>query len=183
MRLLVVIVTALMVTSWVILAGFLLGEFQIKGIELTLPKSTSDFSTSTGILNGLFSSFAVLLALIAVLLQGRELRASNIAQNEQAISLRMQVEQQSEAVKAQLLNAEMVADQLKQQLVANEVLVLQAQQQYHSSEVSRMEQMLEKLDGDFGKAELYKNALKKKKVHIAHLKKIEAEFERIGSKK
>ena len=88
MKLVVLCISITIFSSWVILSWVLLGHADISWLTLSLPKTTSEFGDSVGILNGLFSAFAVVLALVAVLLQGRELKASTKAQNEQADALK-----------------------------------------------------------------------------------------------
>jgi len=85
---------------WVSLAAFLLGyippEYLLENIrQLALPKSTTDLGDSLAILDGIFTSIAIILGLIAILLQGKELKESTKAQTEQAHSLSIQIDQQN----------------------------------------------------------------------------------------
>ncbi|WP_138774436.1 hypothetical protein [Desulfohalovibrio reitneri] len=70
--------------------------------ELSLPESTSELGDSIAIIDGLFSSLAIVLGLVAVLIQGKELKESTKAQIDQYTALKEQKEQQD---KANLLNA------------------------------------------------------------------------------
>ncbi len=70
-------------------------------IGLSFPETTSEAGDSLVAVEGIFSSVAVVLALIAVLLQGRELKASTFAQREQAAALQVQSSQQIDAIKMQ----------------------------------------------------------------------------------
>jgi len=62
--------------------------------KLTLPTSTTQLGDSLAVLDGLFTSIAIVLGLVAILLQGRELKESTKAQTEQAHSLSIQIGQQ-----------------------------------------------------------------------------------------
>lgn len=149
--------------TWVSLSYFLLGGVSIPWLELTLPKSTSEFGDSVGILNGLFSALAVVLAQVAVLLQGRELKESTKAQSEQANALKAQLKQQELINSEQFKRSQTMMGQLQQQQIATRVIILQAQQQYHSAEITRMDSILEKIEGNHAKNELLKDAYQKRK--------------------
>ncbi len=87
---------------WVSLAALLTGYIPIEYFpenirHLSLPKSTSDLGDSLTILDGIFTSIAIVLGLIAILLQGKELKESTKAQTEQAHSLSIQIHQQNSA--------------------------------------------------------------------------------------
>lgn len=179
MRFIVFILAITVFGAWVSLSYFLLGGVSIPWLELTLPKSTSEFGDSVGILNGLFSALAVVLALVAVLLQGRELKESTKAQSEQANALKAQLKQQELINSEQFKRSQTIMGQLQQQQIATRVIILQAQQQYHSAEITRMDSILEKIEGNHAKNELFKGCLSKKKEHIERLKVIQEEFKKI----
>ena len=179
MKFFILLITLVIISSWIGLSLLLLGHIQIEGIQLELPKSMASFGDASGILNGVFSSFAVILALITVLFQGKELRESTAAQNEQSQSLKEQLQHQQKITKSQLERSQAIMSQLEQQQVTNKILILQAKQQYHSSEISRMDSVLDKLDGDFSKQKLYNNCISKKKEHVEHLKDIENDFKKL----
>jgi len=85
---------------WVGLAVFLTGYISTEYLpenlrQLTLPKSTADLGDSLAILDGVFTSIAIVLGLVAILLQGKELKESTKAQTEQAHSLSIQINQQN----------------------------------------------------------------------------------------
>lgn len=85
---------------WVGLAAFLTGyvpaEYLPENLRhLALPESTTDLGDSLAILDGVFTSIAIILGLIAILLQGKELKESTKAQTEQAHSLSIQINQQN----------------------------------------------------------------------------------------
>jgi hypothetical protein len=85
---------------WIGLAAFLTGYIPAEYLpenfrQLTLPKSTTDLGDSLAILDGVFTSIAMVLGLIAILLQGKELKESTKAQTEQAHSLSIQINQQN----------------------------------------------------------------------------------------
>jgi len=69
--------------------------------SLAFPRTTSEAGDSLVVVEGLFSSLAVVLALVAVLLQGRDLKASALAQKDQAVALEVQSSQQVDAIKMQ----------------------------------------------------------------------------------
>ena len=68
---------------------------------LKLPDSTATLGDSLGVFDGLLSSVAVLLALLAVVLQGRALQQQNL-QHERALKV------SAISTKLQFLNAEVV---------------------------------------------------------------------------
>ena len=177
--LVVVVLSVLLFGSWLALSVVLLGWVSVETFTLTLPNSTAEFGDSIGMLNGLFSSFAVLLALVAVVLQGRELRASTDAQNKQAEALRKQLDTQKKINEQQLVRSQTMIDQLRQQQLANEVVVLQAQQQYHASEIARMDAILDKIGGNREKSDLFESCVSKKKEHIAELGSIHSQIKKI----
>jgi hypothetical protein len=179
MKLVVLCISITIFSSWVILSWVLLGHADISWLTLSLPKTTSEFGDSVGILNGLFSAFAVVLALVAVLLQGRELKASTKAQNEQADALKAQLENQEKVNDEQLRRSHTMVEQLQQQQIANRAIILQAQQQYHSAEIVRMDAILEKLDGRRDKEDVFNRCLAKKNDHIADLKAVHKEIKAI----
>ena len=74
----------------------------------------------------------------------------------------------------------MMIGQLQQQQIANQVIILQAQQQFHSTEITRMDTILERLEGSHDKAELFNNCVSKKNDHIAALKNIHKKITEIG---
>ena len=166
MKILIILISLTLFTSWLLLSYFLLGHMDASWLQVKLPESTAELGDSLGILNGLFSALAVVLALVAVLLQGRELRASTKAQNEQAEALKAQLIHQEKINEEQLRRSQTMIEQLRQQQIATQVITLQAQQNYHATEIARMEAVLEKLEGNHEKAELFNNSLNKKKQHI-----------------
>ncbi|MDQ6962581.1 MAG: hypothetical protein Q9M28_08650 [Mariprofundaceae bacterium] len=181
MRLLIAIIALFVIGIWVFLAYFLMGEINIPHISLALPKSTESFSNSTTFLTGLLSSFSVILGLIAVLLQGKELKESTSAQRAQATALEKQSESQQKVLASQLDRSEAMVKQLEQQATANRILILQAKQQYDSSEVSRMDSILNQLKVKDIKTTnnlLFENCVAKKKVHIKSLKDIQNEMDK-----
>lgn len=179
MRLFVFILSLGVFGAWILLSYVLLGGIDAPWLKLTLPKSTSEFGDSVGILNGLFSALAVVLALVAVLLQGKELKESTKAQNEQADALKAQLEYQERINSEQLKRSQTMMEQLQQQQIATRAVVLQAQQQYHSAEVARMDLVLEKIEGEHDKSELFSRCLQKKKDHLERLKEIQKQFDEI----
>ncbi len=165
MKLVVALITFSIMGFWLAISYFLLGHIEIPGVQLALPKTTSDFSGSAGILNGLFSSFAVVLALVAVLLQGRELKESTAAQNEQALALKEQLLQQQKMTSAQLDRSEALANQLKIQQNSNKIMLLQTKLHYHISEMDRMDSIIENIKGTKRGDNLFQNCVDKKTRH------------------
>lgn len=172
MKTLVAIITVLFGGSLICLCYFLLGGFEVPWFNLTLPTTTAEFGDSIGILNGLFSSIAVLLALVAVLLQSKELKAATDAQNDQAKALQAQVESQKDLHLQQIKRSEAMLLQIEQQQLANKVIVLQAQNTYHASELARMDKILDKIKGKHDQSNLWESCLLKKKAHLAEIKVI-----------
>ncbi len=180
MKTLIFSLSLLLLGFWLFLSYFFLGHVKIEWLSLALPKTTAEFGDSIGTLNGLFSSIAVILALVAVLLQGKGLKASTKAQHEQADALKQQLENQGKITEEQLRRSRTMIDQLQQQQMTNKIIILQAQQQYHSTEILRMDGVLEQIESNPEKVDLFKNCVEKKKGHIAELKKVSKEFENLG---
>jgi len=100
MRTIVFFTFLIFLLLWLGLVAFLTGYIPTEHIpenfrHLTLPKSTTDLGDSLAILDGIFTSIAIILGLIAILLQGKELKESTKAQTEQAHSLSIQIDQQN----------------------------------------------------------------------------------------
>lgn len=101
-------VFAFFMLLWGLLAALLVGYLPLEALssaglpatlvsalqKIELPTSTAALGDSMAVLDGLLSSVAIMLGLVAVLLQGRELRASNEAQREQAENLARQLKMQ-----------------------------------------------------------------------------------------
>jgi outer membrane murein-binding lipoprotein Lpp len=109
----------LFVALWIILGAYLTGFISLSQFipdrlaSLALPKSTTELGDSLSILDGLFSSIAIVLGLVAIIFQGRELKESTKAQTKQANVLSAQMRQQEEsnllaayANRLQFLNSE-----------------------------------------------------------------------------
>ncbi|GAB6069905.1 hypothetical protein JCM30760_10020 [Thiomicrorhabdus hydrogeniphila] len=86
--------------------------------KLSLPASTADLGNSLTVLDGLFTSIAIVLGLVAILFQGKELKASTDAQTLQAKAL---------------------TEQIKQQEASNQLGAYSARLQFLSSEIEHME--------------------------------------------
>ena len=79
------------------LAGYISTNFLPQNFSnLALP-TTTQLGDSLSILDGIFTSIAILLGLVAILLQGKELKESTRAQTLQAKSLEKQIIQQKES--------------------------------------------------------------------------------------
>lgn len=65
--------------------------------QLELPTSFAHLGEAMATLDGLFSSIAIVLGLVAILFQGKELQASTEAQTLQAAALTQQISQQEES--------------------------------------------------------------------------------------
>jgi len=95
----------LFIGLWLLLGAYLttalpIAEYLPKAItNLTLPKTTTELGDSLAILDGIFSSLAIVLALVAIIFQSKELKESTKAQTEQARALSSQLNQQNEANK------------------------------------------------------------------------------------
>src|SRR5699024_716021 len=153
--------------------SILLGFITLPNFVLTLPSTTVELGSSFGVLNGLFSSLAVILALVAVFIQGRELQYSTQAQRDQVEELKHQVENQRSTTEA-------IIRQLEQQHKTNSIHLLHAEHQFHSSEIARMDTILDKIEGDFSKKNLFDNSKAKKSNHIAKLGAIEKRIEKLA---
>lgn len=158
MKLMIFFLSMAFLGVWLAFNLYLLGYISIDGFEsnLTLPKNTAELGDSLGVLNGLLSAIAVIFALIAILLQGKELKESTKAQNLQAKAL---------------------TDQLKQQAISHRLNVLAIRLQYLRSEIDRMQQIIKSVDGDKDQAKLFNNCVLKKKRYLDESEKINREME------
>ena len=83
-----------------ILSGFLkFDEVDLLFPAIRFPETTGEIGASLNIIQGIFSSLAVVLALVAVFIQGKELKESTSAQREQARALSNQLELQNEVIR------------------------------------------------------------------------------------
>lgn len=142
MRAIVILSSIVFLGLWTGSVYFLLGGDWSNFFSLEYPGSTSDLGESLGLLNGLLSSIAIVLALLAVLIQSKELKDSTKAQNEQVESLNKQLEHQQSITGAQLKQAEAITKQLEQQQISNRIVGLSARQRYLLSEMSRMDTII-----------------------------------------
>jgi len=105
-----------------------------------------------GLLNGLFSSITVVLALIAIIYQNKELRDSIKAQDEKALALNKQLLQQQKYSEIQL----------EKQQISNKIIALAARQKFIISEANRLSETIIELHGSFEQKELFNNCVYKK---------------------
>lgn len=99
----VIFVLLLFLGLWAMLGAYLtkvlpITDYLPKAItNLALPKSTAELGDSLAILDGIFSSIAIVLGLVAIIFQSKELKESVRAQAEQANILSIQIEQQNKS--------------------------------------------------------------------------------------
>ena len=103
MRTTIFVLLVVCLASWFGFALILSGFLKIDGISslfpsVQFPETTSEVGASLNILQGLFSSLAIVFALVAVFIQGKELKESTDAQREQARALSSQIEMQAEVI-------------------------------------------------------------------------------------
>lgn len=99
MKLYVALVFMVFVLLWLISIALFSGIIPLTWLpeslsKLVLPSSFDGLGNAMATLDGLFSSIAIVLGLIAILFQGRELKASTDAQTLQAVALTKQIAQQ-----------------------------------------------------------------------------------------
>lgn len=99
MKLYVTLVFALFVALWLAAIAMFSGIIPTDWLPdslatLKVSNSFEGIGNAMATLDGLFSSIAILLGLVAILLQGRELKASTQAQTEQSEALSLQISQQ-----------------------------------------------------------------------------------------
>src|SRR5690606_37738117 len=140
-----VLLAIILLGSWIGLLASLILTDGTWWFGLNAPASVSELGESIGILNGLFSAIAVILGLVAVLLQGHELRLATKAQNDQVHVLEEQVKNQKRLTEQQTEHMRVVAEQLKQQSMYNRIAVLQAKHQFHTAEHTRMDNAIVKI--------------------------------------
>lgn len=179
MRTIIIFSATLFVGLWIASVYVLLGSDWTNFSSLTYPTSTSDLGESLGLLNGLLSSIAIVLALLAVLIQSKELKDSTRAQNEQAESLDKQLEQQQSITEAQLKQAEAIAKQLEQQQISNRIVGLSARQRFLLSEMARMDSIISSKSASEA---LIENCKKKKSRLQGEAEGIDVEIEGVLAK-
>ena len=137
MRRVILLSVLIAVSIWLIWFLYLTGILSPSWLPASLarlgrPGTTSELGDSLSLLEGLFSSVAVVLALVAVLFQSKELKESTKAQNEQAQALAKQLDRHDEAL---ALNA------------------LTARVQFLTSEISWYETLIDRLREEKAEAE------------------------------
>lgn len=152
MRFFIIISTLLFLSLWILSSLYYIGVIEIPFLTLKLPNSTAELGDSMGLLNGLFSSITVVLALIAIIYQNKELRDSTKAQDEQAIALNKQLLQQQKYSEIQL----------EKQQISNKIIALAARQKFIISEANRLSETIIELHDSFEQKELFNNCVYKK---------------------
>lgn len=113
-----------------------------------LPKTMAELGDSLGVINGLMSSLAVVLALVTLAQQRKDAQRAKKDQNMATRMLSEQLANQNEA-------NQIMADQLTNQYRS-------MRQSYLVAEEARLQGILERIDGDHRKAELWTNVVKRK---------------------
>lgn len=152
MRFFIIISTLLFLSLWILSSLYYIGVIEIPFLTLKLPNSTAELGDSMGLLNGLFSSITVVLALIAIIYQNKELRDSTKAQDEQALTLNKQLLQQQKYSEIQL----------EKQQISNKIIALAARQKFIISEANRLSETIIELHDSFEQKELFNNCVYKK---------------------
>lgn len=152
MRFFIIISTLLFLSLWILSSLYYIGVIEIPFLTLKLPNSTAELGDSMGLLNGLFSSITVVLALIAIIYQNKELRDSTKAQDEQALALNKQLLQQQKYSEIQL----------EKQQISNKIIALAARQKFIISEANRLSETIIELHDSFEQKELFNNCVYKK---------------------
>lgn len=160
MRKIVFIISLLVFSAWLACCLFLMGYIPTDYLpsqigSISLPTTSAEMGDSFGIVNGLFSGIAIILALVTVVIQGKELSASTTAQIEQAHALSMQ---------------------LKYHEVSVQLNALSVRLQYLLSEVSRMDKILSDIEDNFLKKELFNNTVQKKQSLLQESAEIDKEM-------
>lgn len=179
MRVVTVLMAGALIGLWIVSVAHLTGYMDVAFIGLDLPASTAELGDSMGMLNGLFSSLAVILALVTVLFQSKELRDSTRAQNEQARALGEQLLHQRQMAMSQLKQSSAIASQLEQQQISNRIVGLASRQKFLLSEMSRMDMILKDIYGDRTKEELFNNCNAKKKKYQKEAQEIDVQIKSI----
>lgn len=117
----------LLLGLWILLLTLSIGLLPLpeKMQALSLPATLGELGDALAITDGLFTTIAISLGLIAILLQGRELKASTDANAEQAKALWFQMKQTQEA---------------------NRLNAMTARLQFLTSDNERLERQVESLD-------------------------------------
>lgn len=128
MKFSVIAVFLVFLVLWLISIAILSGVFSLNWLpdslsSLALPEDFASLGNAMTMLDGLFSSIAIILGLIAILIQGRELKATN---------------------EAQTLQAKLLTEQLKQQESSNRLGAYTARLQFLSAEIAQLELRVDK---------------------------------------
>ncbi len=158
-----IVITVILVGLWMVSSLYFLGQIPNEGMfkflgALSLSKTTAELGDSFGLLNGLFSSLAVVIALIAIIIQGKELRESTRAQSQQAEALTIQ---------------------LKHQETSNRLAALSVKLQFTMSEVARMDSIINNSKGKAGNQDLFNNCVSRKKTLIKESNSISDEISKL----
>jgi len=157
----------LFIGLWVILGAYLTNALPIADYlpkfitNLTLPKSTAGLGDSLAILDGIFSSIAIVLGLVAIIFQSKELKESVKAQAEQATFLSIQMQQQEESNKLSAFTARL-------QFLLGEIDRL-------GSDIERLIETLNRIPNSQNKIEkqkILKNTIEKRKFYRREADKI-----------
>ena len=101
------VLVALVLSTWgavlVVATGLVPLPTFLAGLEL--PTSLAGLGDALAITDGIFTTMAITLGLVAILLQGRELKASTDANAEQAKALWLQMKQTQEANRLNAMTA------------------------------------------------------------------------------
>lgn len=129
MKILVVSIFIVFIALWTGYIAYLSGIIDLPILpdnlaDLKLPVSMKEMGESMAVLDGLFTTVAILLGLIAILLQGRALKESTIAQTKQSEDL---------------------SRQISQQRYANALSAYSARQSFLTAEIIHMEGKIDKL--------------------------------------
>lgn len=114
--------------------------------------SVAELGDALGVINGFLSAITVVLALVAILIQGKELQESTVAQTKQAQALTEQMQNQQATLMLQ---------------------VLSTRQDYLLSEEKRMQEIMNRIEGQFDKKSLWENTKNKKQRILSELNTIE----------
>lgn len=182
MRIFLITSTVLILSLWLLISLFCLGIIDIPFIALKRPETMSGLGDSMGLLNGLFSAITVILALVAIVYQSKELKDATEAQNQQAQALSEQLGYQQKITQIQVEQASALTQQLEQQQISNKIVALATRQNFIISEASRLSDVIDSLYGKFEKEELFNNCVNKRKSLMDEAKEIDEEMKQLLDK-
>lgn len=149
MKIIITLLFLFFIFTWLGALALLAGYIPIEVLpsffaKIELPKNFALLGEAMGVLDGLFSSIAILLGLVAILLQGKELKNSTQAQTEQARELKISTQAQAEQAKA-------LTKQISKQEEFNKLAAYSARLKFLTAEINYLDTKVNEMEIDANK--------------------------------